>query len=123
MNTKKTKSMPESKCDICGCVCDTEIIDAPTRQGPWAHMCVKCFKTNGREPATKFVKVAPAEKLAADEMRKRIRDHARSLSEEELEEMVSDSIVPTACPDGCEVEPDGKCCHGYPSPLTVLGII
>lgn len=25
--------------------------------------------------------------------------------------------------DGCEVEPDGKCPHGYSSPLLLLGII
>ena len=44
-------------------------------------------------------------------------------SDSDLESWVFDSVVPTACPDGCEVEPDGRCCHGYPSALVFLGII
>lgn len=28
-----------------------------------------------------------------------------------------------ACVDGCEVEPDGTCCHGYPSICKMLGVI
>jgi len=34
-----------------------------------------------------------------------------------------DSIIPTACPEGCEVEPDGTCPHGYRSYLLVCGLI
>lgn len=40
-----------------------------------------------------------------------------------LEEECSDSVVPALCEDGCEVEPDGTCEHGHPSPLIALGII
>lgn len=30
----------------------------------------------------------------------------------------------TDCPDGCYVEPDGHCCHGYEAAaLTLLGIV
>lgn len=42
------------------------------------------------------------------------------LEEAPFEEL-SDSVVPAA--DGCEVEPDGVCEHGYESYLLVLGII
>lgn len=50
------------------------------------------------------------------------RDHAESLSIEELEEMMMmDGLVEAA--DGCAVEPDGTCPHGYPSPLLILGYI
>jgi len=31
--------------------------------------------------------------------------------------------IETACEEGCEVEPDGKCPHGFPSPLRILGYI
>lgn len=40
-----------------------------------------------------------------------------------LEEICSDSIVPALCKEGCEVEPDGRCSHGCPSPLVAAGII
>lgn len=32
-----------------------------------------------------------------------------------------DSVLEAA--DGCSVEPDGRCPHGYRSPLIVLGMI
>ena len=50
-----------------------------------------------------------------------IKEHAESLSMEELEEAVEDGCIETA--DGCLVEPDGACPHDYPSPLLVLGYI
>ena len=34
-----------------------------------------------------------------------------------------DSIVPSCCTEGCEVEPDGRCEHGCPSVLLALGLI
>jgi hypothetical protein len=34
-----------------------------------------------------------------------------------------DSIVPACCSEGCEVEPDGTCEHGYPSVLLAYGMI
>jgi hypothetical protein len=40
-----------------------------------------------------------------------------------LEEVCSDSVVPACCAEGCEVEPDGRCCHNNPSPLIAMGII
>jgi len=38
-----------------------------------------------------------------------------------LERWVSDSVAKTPC--GCKVEPDGKCPHGVPSWLIILGFI
>jgi len=40
-----------------------------------------------------------------------------------LEDCCSDSVVPACCTEGCEVEPDGTCEHGCPSPLIVMGLI
>ncbi len=39
-----------------------------------------------------------------------------------LEWLMSDSVVPALCSNGCRVEPDGKCPHGNPSPLKVMGM-
>jgi len=38
-----------------------------------------------------------------------------------LERWTFDSICKT--PDGCTVEPDGRCCHGLPSWLLIAGVI
>jgi len=38
-------------------------------------------------------------------------------------EELMDSIVPACCSEGCEVEPDGTCEHGFPSVLLKLGVI
>jgi hypothetical protein len=41
-------------------------------------------------------------------------------SSDELEGMLCDGIVEAL--DGCSVEPDGTCHHGYPSWLIALGL-
>ncbi len=55
------------------------------------------------------------------EMRAQERDHAESLSDDDLTDMLWEGDVFTV--DGCWVEPDGQCPHGYRSPLRVLGLI
>lgn len=50
-----------------------------------------------------------------------IRQHAASLTIEDLEDAMNDGGIETA--DGCWVEPDGRCEHGFPSPMRVLGFI
>ena len=49
------------------------------------------------------------------------RNYVRELSDEEIEQMVFDGDVYAA--DGCKVEPDGVCPHGFKSPLLLLGLI
>jgi len=48
--------------------------------------------------------------------------YAEALSFEELEAMVMDGEDCVAV-DGCTVEPDGKCSHGFSSPLLLRGLI
>lgn len=43
--------------------------------------------------------------------------------DELLETYGYDSVVPACCSDGCQVEPDAKCKHGFPSILLALGVI
>jgi len=50
-----------------------------------------------------------------------MRDHAGSLDIFDLEAMMEEGGAETA--DGCWVEPDGRCEHGFASPLLVLGYI
>ena len=38
-------------------------------------------------------------------------------------EIAFSSIVPACCSEGCEVEPDGHCEHGYESVLLAEGLI
>lgn len=47
--------------------------------------------------------------------------YAAQFDIEDLESMMFDGDVETA--DGCAVEPDGTCEHGYRSPLLMLGYI
>lgn len=38
-------------------------------------------------------------------------------------EVLMDSVIPTRCEHGCEVEPDGECPHGAKSVLLLAGLI
>lgn len=118
MKTRKTESLPGTVCNICGKEKLTTIIDAPTHTGPWAHMCLACYKHNGREPATKFVYEKRPDKEYSKEDEKA---YANNLTEDELEAIMMDGDCETI--DGCVVEPDGSCPHGYSSPLVLLGMI
>ena len=42
---------------------------------------------------------------------------------EALEGECSDSVMTALCIHGCNVEPDGRCEHGCPSPLLAAGLI
>jgi len=47
--------------------------------------------------------------------------HARGFEIEDLEEAMSECGIEAA--DGCWIETDGRCEHGYPSPMRILGYI
>jgi len=57
----------------------------------------------------------PVQKLA--------QEYGYSDTFEFLEAECQDSVMPACCTHGCEVEPDGTCEHGCPSPLLLLGFI
>ena len=42
---------------------------------------------------------------------------------DDMEDMLLDSVQPAMCSEGCDVEPDGHCEHGFPSISLALGII
>ena len=49
-------------------------------------------------------------------------EYASSIPDDQLEAMVL-GFEDCVCVDGCEVEPDGQCPHGYRSPLLIMGLI
>lgn len=108
------------KCDFCNKPAEW---DAPTTQGPWAHMCVSCCCRYGRDDFDRIGSQVNKHSISGNPEYDAALEQAW-LDDVDLEEAwMFDSIVPTACPDGCEVEPDGRCCHGYSSPLLLLGLI
>ena len=38
----------EGECNLCGTVALSEFVDGATRMGPWANMCLPCFKRVGK---------------------------------------------------------------------------
>ena len=48
MNMKKTRWCGDiDNCDICHKPIDNVFIDGGTKQGPWAIMCLECWKEHG----------------------------------------------------------------------------
>ena len=124
MKTLKWETVPP--CDLCKAQNDI-VYDVPLKHGSWAHVCESCMKIHGGNVniGSKIVKIKPkpAKVHSVTEIRKHEIEFISSFSDDDIEDLVMDSIVPTICPEGCEVEPDGKCPHGYSSVLLLLGLI
>jgi len=52
-----------------------------------------------------------------------LKRDGRTLTEIAHAVLLGDENAPALCEHGCEVEPDGKCCHGCPSILRAAGLI
>jgi hypothetical protein len=52
-----------------------------------------------------------------------LKRNGRTLMEIAHAVLLGDENAPALCEHGCEVEPDGKCCHGCPSILRAAGLI
>jgi hypothetical protein len=48
-------------------------------------------------------------------------EYAEDLTDQDLYDIAWEGRA--ECADGCTVEPDGYCEHGYSSPLIILGLI
>ena len=105
-------------CDFCGI---TAKYDAATIQGCWANMCEKCNKLYGKgKLGTGYGQEL---RLVSEKPDPILRD-AEDLDMDEIEEMIlGESNASTSCPEGCEVEVDGTCPHGYSSHLLELGFV
>jgi len=56
-------------------------------------------------------------------LREWAEDNGYESVEDALEGECSDSVVTALCIHDCQVEPDGRCEHGCPSPLLAAGLI
>ena len=133
-------SIPD--CDFCakdnGAV--PAIVDGPTVFGSHAYMCNhhrKRYALNGHPPAgthplenpialKKATPPPPAPGtvgavIAQKERDRRIAEYVATADMDELQAMMFD-MVPCEAVDGCIVEPDSQCEHGYPSKLRAIGI-
>jgi len=115
-------------CDLCGAHTDP-MYDSPIkRRSSWAHMCQNCYVIYGTPLASKITAAQDVKIPKSTDAEKRQRE-LKLIEEyedniEALQEiMLGDENAPTACPHGCEVEPDGRCPHGYRSILLLLGVI
>ena len=116
-------------CDICQADSLLVAYDMPYREGHWANVCETC-RQKADQPETrvgfkvvkgKHPKAGLSHGNDSRSIKQIERDHATALNQTEVEELAFDDVVTTA--DGCSVEPDGKCPHGFRSPLLVLGLI
>lgn len=115
MKTIERTSIPA--CDICKAQNDV-VFDVPTIQGPWANLCESCLPTHGgnTDIGYKLEKTEPKPTILLSNQEKQIleKEFVEGFDVDDFETLM-DSVVPTACPEGCEVEPDGSCCHGFRS--------
>jgi hypothetical protein len=114
-------------CDVCKASNEKVIYDMPYQGTQWANLCEDCRK-DATDPdhasGFKIIKgVNPKVKATTDkaEMRQEMVKYAKGLDDDSIASMICDSVVDAA--DGCSVEPDGICQHGYESPLITLGIM
>lgn len=120
-------------CDICKATDLSVVFDMPYSGGHFANVCNGCRQltdnpdsslgtriVKGRHPDADPPTSSESPYFDPNKMEKEIK-YVDGLSIAEIEIMAADSVVATA--DGCEVEPDGTCPHGYRSPLLILGIV
>ena len=125
MKTLKWDQLP--KCDFCKKTTDP-MYDVPILYGKsWAHMCINCFpieRSISYEIGFKIVKKKPSSNtnISTKEREKLEKKFSDNFDLDDVETLM-DSIQPTACPEGCEVEADGSCSHGFKSISLLLGII
>jgi len=135
-------------CDVCKATDLAVVYDMPFQGTHWANCCEVCRKkadfpnsplgtriVKGQHPNTD--PITPESLIRSDKKAilgvldqageilakkaKKEKSYVDGLSMDEIEAMALDSVVETA--DGCQVEPDGTCPHGYRSPLLVLGLM
>lgn len=109
------------------------IVDGPTVLGSHAYMCEEHRKrwalvghappgTHPLENPLALRDNTPTKRPTDKERESRIAEYVATADMGELQAMMFDQISCEAV-DGCIVEPDGHCEHGYPSKLMAIGII
>ena len=88
----------------------------------------KDFSTKDLTPAARccsFITMTKTEIVLEENRFVKLHYGTAEAQERLMRDILFDFVigVETACPEGCEVEPDGKCPHGYRSVARVLGLI
>lgn len=112
----KIAYLPEiPDCDLCGK--GTKAYADANVRGRWGYVCKDCFKKHGCSLGT-----GAGQELKLESERQPSQLDVNDLDdfEELLEEYENDGICSTDCPEGCRVEIDGKCIHGYGPKLNLI---
>lgn len=123
----KCEMMRLPTCDLCHKPHD-EIYDSPIvgAGGSWGYICGTCVALKGTIQAV-LVQNLGCQIILLNEKQPMVLDveaeerWANEIDIEDLTQMVMGSKNCYAM-DGCLVESDGKCVHGFRSPLVILGI-
>lgn len=105
--------------------------DAPMLgHSSWAYFCPDCWASRGSHTLYNELRAATEDEKVRDQLGDSEYDaelEDQYMSSVDLEELMEESMFGSSCgvevADGCMVEPDGKCCHGYSSPLLLAGLI
>lgn len=106
------------------------IVDGPTVFRSHAYMCSAHRKRwsvggpllAGEHPLENLIALRkPTVMPTAEERKAVMAEFYENVDMEEIHAMVFD-MTPCEAVDGCAVEPDGRCEHGYPSKPRAIGI-
>lgn len=109
------------ECNLCKASIKDDFIDGRVRGMSWAIMCPGCHTKYGVGLGT-----GKGQRYQLQEDGKWLNvlgEPSKSThTVEEVAEASFDGIGLMDCPEGCQVEPDGRCQHGYPSLAVQYGI-
>lgn len=105
--------------------------DAPmVGRSTWAYMCPDCWSERGSHTCYTKFELKSANAMIRDDLGTQVYDpelEATFMADLDLEEVMREELFGDSAgvtvADGCIVEPDGKCCHGYSSPLLLGGFM
>ena len=120
-----------SKFETCNFCSSPAHYDAPVRgHGTWAFFCEDCYASRGSHSmGTRFELMNDVEAAHASSGPEAYDAslEASYMDQLDIEDVMRESLFGDSCgvecADGCMTEPDGKCPHGYSSPLLLAGLI
>ena len=116
--TKKVYVSRLPECDFCK---KPASFDGKIKSGQWGYMCSQCWQKHGCGKLG--VGFGQELKLESEKEKPESVKLANYYYTEELQDMMCDGESATECPEGCVVELDGVCPHGYQSVFIKLGLI
>jgi hypothetical protein len=126
-----SRTVKMSKLPSCNFCSEEARYDAPVLgHSSWAYFCPDCWASRGSHTQYTELRAETEDERARDQRGSDEFDpelEASFMENVDLEAVMSESLFGASCgvevADGCVVEPDGKCCHGYSSPLILAGLM